>query len=161
MGCLHFPQPSLPGGAAPVDPRTCSRQCRNRNELPEITLTTPAKTSRTSRPVAFRVPVGHFDRLRDVAAERGMSVGDLARDRLLTDAGLSPIPVRRKPPRDAEVLRAILGELGRIGGNVNQVARGMNAGTGSVSSRTLAEMASDIRSMRAALAAALGVRGDP
>lgn len=124
-------------------------------------MTTLVKTSPASRPVAFRVPIKHFERLHDLAAARDMSVGDLARDRLLADAGLSSIPARRKPPRDAEILRAILGELGRIGGNVNQIAHSLNVGAGSVSSRTLADIASDIRGMRAALAAALGVRGDP
>jgi hypothetical protein len=62
----------------------------------------------------------------DEAAERaGLVTGSYARQVLL--GAPTPRQVRRPPVERRELVR-LLGELGRIGGNVNQIARAVNAG---------------------------------
>ena len=62
----------------------------------------------------------------DQAAEdAGLTAGSYARDRLL--GGSAPRQVRR-PPADRKELARILGELGKIGSNLNQLAHSANVG---------------------------------
>lgn len=49
----------------------------------------------------------------------------------------------------------LLGEVGKIGSNVNQIAHQLNAGTGT-SSNAIAAALADVADMRAALMEALG-----
>jgi hypothetical protein len=62
----------------------------------------------------------------DAAAEKaGLMAGSYARQALL--GGPAPRQVRR-PPVERKELARLLGELGKIGGNLNQIARSMNTG---------------------------------
>jgi hypothetical protein len=62
----------------------------------------------------------------DEAAERaGLMPGSFARQALL--GGPVPRPVR-KPPAERRELVRLLGELGKIGGNLNQIAKSLNTG---------------------------------
>jgi len=62
----------------------------------------------------------------DEAADRaGLVVGSYARQTLL--GAPSPRQVRRPPVEKRELAR-LLGELGKIGGNLNQIARSLNTG---------------------------------
>ena len=62
----------------------------------------------------------------DAAAERaGLMPGSFARQALL--GGPVPRQVRR-PPVERKELARLLGELGKIGGNLNQLAKAANTG---------------------------------
>ena len=62
--------------------------------------------------------------MKDLAAARDLTLSELVR-RAALDIRM---PIRRLDQTDAAVLVRILGELGRIGGNVNQLTRQANAG---------------------------------
>lgn len=64
----------------------------------------------------------------DQAADRsGFTAGSYARRALLG----APVPRQvRRPPIEARELARLLGELGHVGGNLNQIARDMNFGRG-------------------------------
>jgi len=63
----------------------------------------------------------------DEAADRaGLVVGSYARQTLL--GAPAPRQVRR-PPVERRELARLLGELGKIGGNLNQLAKAANTGT--------------------------------
>jgi hypothetical protein len=86
-------------------------------------------------------------------AERaGLSVAGLIRQRCLD---LPPPRASRRPvPERVELVR-LLGQIGKIGGNVHQITRAMNAG-GSPSAMVMEDAARDVAEMRAAILAALG-----
>lgn len=94
----------------------------------------------------------------DAAAERaGLVTGSYAREVLL--GAPAPRQVRRPPVERKELVR-LLGELGKIGGNLNQLARAANAGLvvyGGEIERSL----SDLQDVRDAILAALGREAGP
>jgi hypothetical protein len=89
----------------------------------------------------------------DAAAERaGLTAGSYARQAMLG----APMPRQvRRPPVERKELARLLGALGRIGGNVNQLAHHANAGS-PVQRRALAATLDDLRAMRDAVLSALG-----
>jgi Mobilization protein NikA len=90
------------------------------------------------------------------ATQAGLSVG--AYLRALAFGSPGPRAVRR-PPIEREELARLLGLLGKLGSNVNQIARAVNMTRNLPSWSELAEIRHDIGLMRAALMKALG-RGD-
>ena len=93
----------------------------------------------------------------EAAAERaGMTVGAFMRHQALGTAG--PRAARR-PTSDRVQLAQLLGQVGRVGGNVNQLARAFNTDGTTPDPATWAEAVADITAMRDALMLALG-RGD-
>ena len=77
-----------------------------------------------NRIVRIRVSEVELSALKALAVARGLSLSDLLRR-----AGLGiRIPARRFDQADAAILVRMLGELGRIGGNLNQLTRRANAG---------------------------------
>lgn len=90
------------------------------------------------------------------AAERaGMSVGAYMRSVLLA----APVPRQsRRPPVEKRALAQLLGHIGKLGSNVNQIAHYGNLGR-LIEDRHLAEASADIAEMRRAVMDALG-RGD-
>lgn len=56
---------------------------------------------------------------------RGLTVGAYMRAVALGDPGPR---AKRRIPVDAKLLRRLLGEVGRVGNNLNQIAKRMNAG---------------------------------
>ncbi|ANV24587.1 plasmid mobilization protein [Agrobacterium pusense] len=76
-----------------------------------------------NRIVRIRVSDTEVSALKALATARGLSLSDLLRR-----AGLGiRIPARRFDQADAAILVQMLGELGRIGGNLNQLTRRANA----------------------------------
>ena len=59
------------------------------------------------------------------ADKAGLAVAAFARAASVGDPGPR---AQRRPPADHRVLRQILGEIGRIGNNINQLARARNSG---------------------------------
>jgi len=89
----------------------------------------------------------------DAAAEEaGLAPGSYVRQRLL--GGEPPRPVRRGPA-DRRELAKLLGQLGRIGGNLNQLAKAANTGVLVYTNEIDAALA-ELRQTRAAIMTALG-----
>jgi hypothetical protein len=86
------------------------------------------------------------------AESAGVSVAGLIRHRCLEQ---SPPRARRRPHVDAAALMKLLGQVGHIGSNINQLARAANAG-GWPSHSALDDAARDVADMRAAIRRALG-----
>jgi hypothetical protein len=89
----------------------------------------------------------------DLAADRaGLTPGSYARQVLLR----APAPRQvRRPPVERRELARLLGELGHIGGNLNQIARGVNFGDG-IDMWELTHVLSDLGPVRDAILKALG-----
>ena len=66
-----------------------------------------------------------------------------------------PRAVKRPPVEKAQLAR-LLGAIGKLGSNVNQIARALNEGRDPPSREELAAMRADIAAMRAEVMAALG-----
>jgi hypothetical protein len=64
-------------------------------------------------------------------------------------------PARRLPALDVRLLGQLLGQVGKMGSNLNQLARAANASGGLPASTVLAEMQTEISAIRARLTAAL------
>lgn len=77
-----------------------------------------------NRIVRIRVSDAELAALKSLAVARGLSLSDLLRRAALCIR----MPARRFYQADAAVLVKTLGELGRIGGNLNQLTRRANAG---------------------------------
>jgi hypothetical protein len=87
------------------------------------------------------------------AAQAGLSVGAFLRALALGDPG--PRAVRRPPVERVELVR-LLGHLGKVGSNINQIAKAIHATCTLPGWPELATIREDIAAMRAALLAALG-----
>jgi len=72
---------------------------------------------------------------------------------LLGAAG--PRAVKRPPVEKAQLAR-VLGAIGKLGSNVNQIARALNEGRDAPSLAELADMRAEIAAMRTAVMTALG-----
>lgn len=92
--------------------------------------------------------------IREKADKRGQSVGALIRTALL-DAPATP--TIRRPPVNAKAVALVLGQLGKIGSNINQIAYHLNAGRpGDRMEGTIEEALRDLMEMRLACLQCLG-----
>ena len=82
------------------------------------------KRQRTKR-LSVRFTADEFNRLADRADQAGMGSAALLRAAALGEAGPR---AQRRPPADHRALRQLLGHAGRIGNNINQIARALNNG---------------------------------
>lgn len=92
----------------------------------------PRKNSLDSRPhtLSFRVSVEELDQLQTKAMSAGISVGDLARQTALGAPIHAAAP--KAAPEVAPAGVAHIVALNRVGVNLNQIARALNANTGFV-----------------------------
>jgi len=74
--------------------------------------------------VAVRLTKDERATLDALASRSGMAVGAFLRPAAFGDAGPR---AQRRPPVDHVALRQFLGQCGRIGNNLNQIARRLNA----------------------------------
>ncbi len=89
----------------------------------------------------------------DAAAERaGLTVSSYARQAML--GAPAPRQVRR-PPVEKKELARLLGEVGKIGGNLNQIARAVNTGV-VVPNTKIDEALDGLQTVRDAILKALG-----
>jgi Bacterial mobilisation protein (MobC) len=114
------------------------------------------------RVVAVRLTNTEADAVQLAANRHALSPGQYLRACALHDAAPAlPIPrARRPPPADAGLLAEIAAHLGRIGGNLNQIAHVANRGLESAKNE-LDTIERDLRAMRDLLASALGIRSNP
>lgn len=83
----------------------------------------------------------------------GLTAASFARTQLLD----VPAPRgSRRPPVERAQVAQLLGQIGKVGSNINQIARTLNAGMGSPSQRDLAEAMGAVLDMRDACLKALG-----
>lgn len=82
------------------------------------------KRQRTAQ-ILVRLTTEELGALEAKANRAGYTRAAFARAALVGDPGLR---ARRLPPADHVALRRVLADLGRIGNNLNQLARGMNMG---------------------------------
>jgi hypothetical protein len=106
--------------------------------------------------IAVRCTESEYASIVDKATEAGLKIGSFLRRLAIGDAG--PRAARR-PPVERQELARLLGELGKIGSNVNQLAHGLNRDGILPGFPEILAAQRDIREMRAALIKALG-RGD-
>jgi uncharacterized protein (DUF1778 family) len=83
----------------------------------------------------------------------------IARQRVPEPAKPIRLPPRRLPALDTQLLSMTLGQLGKLGSNINQLARAANQRGGVPDAAVYAAIAHDVASIRDAVAAAL--RGCP
>jgi hypothetical protein len=86
------------------------------------------------------------------ATERGLAVGAFARAAMFGETGPR---AKRRPTVDQELLRRLLGQLGKVGSNINQIAHHLNA-TEKVGLPEIRQALAAVLDIRAALYAALG-----
>ena len=113
----------------------------------------PRTSDPKSRRIAVRVTDDQWGKLDTKAAARGLKIGGYLRSVALGSAGARTM---KRPSVERVELARLLGELGKLGSNVNQIAKAFNS-TGAVpASPQLTAMQTDIMAMRAALMTALG-----
>lgn len=115
----------------------------------------PRKTDARSKQLKARFTEAELETVTRVSETTGMSVSDLLRFGVLRQ---SPPPSRRNvhPVKDKQELARLLGAVGKIGSNVNQLAHIANQGMWP-ESHLLDEAAADIQWMRSSLMRSLGV----
>lgn len=82
-----------------------------------------SETRQRNKQVKLRCTDEEFDIIAAKADEAGFSIAAYARATMLGEAGPR---ARRRRPADQAALLQILGQIGKIGGNVNQIARQLN-----------------------------------
>jgi len=106
--------------------------------------------------IAVRVTERDRERIERQAQEAGLKIGGYLRALALGSAG----PRAAKRPRvEREELARVLGEIGKLGSNVNQLAKWSNRERGAASLDELARIRADVAMMRDAVMKALD-RGD-
>jgi hypothetical protein len=108
------------------------------------------------RYVAVRCTETEHTKMTEAAQKAGLSVGAFLRALACDGPGLR---AARRPPIERQELARLLGHIGKLGSNVNQLAYAANAAGDLPGARDLEEMATEIREMRDAVMKALG-RGD-
>jgi hypothetical protein len=106
-----------------------------------------------SKPFPIRFTPQQFEQLSETARAAGLSVGAFARTVLLGSPG--PRAVRRPPIERAELAR-LLGGLGNLRSNANQIAKAYNQRGEVPEAQDIEEMKRDLSVMRDAVMKALG-----
>jgi hypothetical protein len=75
--------------------------------------------------VTVRLTQDERDTLDDLSSRSGLAIGAFMRAAAFGNSGPR---AQRRPPADHVALRQILGQCGRIGNNLNQIAKHLNAG---------------------------------
>jgi hypothetical protein len=103
--------------------------------------------------IAVRCTVTERSAITERATQSGLSVGAYLRSLALGSPGPRAV---RKPPVERKELARLLGWLGKLGSNVNQLAHGFNRSRKTPGSAELIAIRGEVGEMRAALMKALG-----
>ena len=104
-------------------------------------------------PISIRCTAKDHAAIDEAATKAGLSIGAYLRSLALGNSG--PRAVRRPPAERAELAR-LVGHLGKIGSNINQLAHAFNRDRIVPGFPELLAIRRDIGEMRAALLKALG-----
>ena len=102
--------------------------------------------------IAVRCTLDDHAFIGETAAEAGLSIGAFLRTIALGTAGARAV---RRPRIDREQLAKLLGEIGKLGSNVNQIAKWANTERAPPSFAEIVKMREDIAAMRAEVLKAL------
>ncbi len=112
-----------------------------------------SETRQRTKDVRIRLTPEEYDALVSASSKAALTLGSYAR-RVLLKA--EPPRQARRPPVERAELAKLLGQVGRIGSNLNQLARHANAeGRMTIEAELEAEIA-ELRQVRALLLALLG-----
>jgi hypothetical protein len=103
--------------------------------------------------IAVRCTVTERTAITERATQAGLSVGAYLRRQAIGAAGPRSV---RKPPIERKELARLLGWLGKVGSNVNQLAHGFNRSGRTPGSAELIAIRREVGDMRGALMKALG-----
>jgi hypothetical protein len=138
---------SSTGDSPPPSPGAAkSAPWRGRKRVPEA----------RGRYVAVRCTETEYASMTAAARRAGLSVGAFLRALGCGNPGLR---AARRPPIERQELARLLGHMGKLGSNVNQLAHMANVAGRLRSEHQLNEIGDEVRAMRTALMKALG-RGD-
>ena len=87
-----------------------------------------SETRRATELITIRLTPDDHARIVEAGESLGLGPSSFARVAACKAAGLPRPEIRRKPARQAVDVARVLGELGRIGNNVNQLARHAHRG---------------------------------
>ncbi len=87
-------------------------------------MTSGSETRRRNTSIMVRVTPQERDAIDNLAMQKGLPLGAFLRAAALGDPGPR---AQRRVPVDAKMLRRLLGEVGRVGNNLNQIAHHLNA----------------------------------
>jgi hypothetical protein len=108
------------------------------------------------RHVAVRCTETEYATMTAAAQRAGLTTGAFLRALGCGDPGLR---AARRPPIERQELARLLGHIGKLGSNVNQLAHMANVSGRLRSEHQLTEIGDEVRAMRTAIMKALG-RGD-
>ena len=112
------------------------------------------ETRQRGKLLQIRVTADELAEIEAQAAAAELTTASYARSILLS----APAPrARRRPAVEAQEVARLLGELGKVGSNLNQIAYHLNTGE-TVGANSIAEAMADVQAMRDACLAALGRR---
>jgi hypothetical protein len=117
------------------------------------------KSQKRQRNNQIKTPctLDEFNAITAKAEQAGLSTAAFSRTVLLGDAGPR---ARRRPHPDRKLLLQVLGQIGRIGGNINQISHRLNTGDKS----RIPELPEALRAyldIRTAIFTALGMNTTP
>lgn len=118
-----------------------------------------SETRKRTRSLTVRFNEQEAAALRSMADRTGRSVGAVVRAAVLN---IPPPPAARRPSVDHKAVAQLLGQLGKIGSNLNQIAKHANAGR-SITDGTTASIDAalrDLAELRHACLRALGREPD-
>lgn len=113
-----------------------------------------SETRRRTKCLPVRLTPFEHEKLQRLSAQSGLKMGAFVRKMALGDEGEG---AQKEPPPDQQLLASILGQIGKIGSNANQLAKRANTdGFGSIAPSDLKELMESISNIRAMLMVALG-----
>lgn len=139
------PQPIAPGSA-----RRAPRAAAMTGEAPKRSRSGSQK--RRQRRVSFGFEPIELDAVDERAEAAGMSRAAYVRAAVLGHPGFRAVP---RPPVEKKLLGQAVGQLGRVGNNLNQLAHHANAGR-MLDARAIAPVLDEVRDVLAAVMKALG-----
>lgn len=140
----------LARGRAPVASPVCRMPCQRWGNR----MGRGSERRQRGRRITIRLTDAERAALDSAAERAGLSLGSHIR-KVLLDA---PLPRQaRRPPIERTELARLLGQLGKIGSNINQLAREVNSeGAEAFDRIDFGQAQDDLAAMRAALMEALG-----
>ena len=138
-------EPASEPPAAPATPATPARRYGKRK-----------LSDARGKFVAVRCSDAEHATMHAAAAQAGLTVGPYLRTLALGSPGLRAV---RRPPVEKEALARVLGELGKLGSNVNQLSRVANTNGDMPAIERLDAIAAELATIRDAVMRSLGRGG--